>query len=184
MIIAFEGLNGSGKTTIIDMVFEHLLQNKRNKLQLHKEPSGIFGSKRTDISSRVRALLYCAERAHTVEKLLEKIPSDTILLFDRFVDSTTAYQIGGDGLNNRTIEEITHYATRGIRPSLTIYLKLSPEVAKERSDTQLEEPYLKRVETVYNYLSTIYKDYVVIDASRSKDEVFKDVLTAIEKVLP
>lgn len=180
MIIAFEGLNGAGKTTLINKIFQWLRENSGKKIQLHSEPSGIFGSTRKELSQRVRAILYCAERAHTIETNFKAIQSDDILLFDRFLDSTFAYQIGGDGLPNRVLEDLNDFSTRGIRPTLTIFLRVTPELSKERSQTDLSIDYLQRVDNAYRFLETISNDYEVIDGSLTEEEVFNKAIEIIK----
>jgi dTMP kinase len=117
------------------------------------------------------------------EKIFPDLTSGKIVIVDRFIDSTTAYQGYGREINLGTVSILNHIATRGRKPDLTFILNLPLELALQRlkeQKTKFEEPnYLKRVGD--GYLQIFYsekeRDIRLIDASRSEEEVFEEIKT-------
>jgi dTMP kinase len=127
-------------------------------------------------------LLFESARSSLVwEKILPDLSSGKIVIVDRFIDSTTAYQGYGREINLGTVSILNHIATRGRKPDLTFILNLPLELALQRlkeQKTKFEEPnYLKRVRD--GYLQIFYsekeRDIRLIDASRSEEEVFEEI---------
>lgn len=143
MLITFEGIDGSGKTTQIQLLKEKL--KKQNKeVAIFREPGG------TDVAERIRALLldnefdidpitelllYSAARAQlTAKKIKPLLEQDVFVILDRFYDSTVAYQGAGRELLSITdIHNINHIAARGLQPDLTFYLKITVDEAQQRT---------------------------------------------------
>jgi dTMP kinase len=129
-------------------------------------------------------LLFESARSSLVwEKVFPDLTSGKIVIVDRFIDSTTAYQGYGREINLGTVSVLNHIATRGRKPDLTFILNLPLELALQRlreQKTKFEEPnYLKRVRD--GYLQIFYsekeRDIRLIDASRSEEEVFEEIKT-------
>ena len=199
--ITFEGPEGSGKTTVIEGVKEYL--SKKYNVVTTREPGGIRISelirdvllaKGNEMDGRTEALLFAASRRqHLVEKIIPALERGDVVLCDRFVDSSLAYQgyardIGIDG-----IWSINKFAIEDVMPDLTIYLKLDPEagieriLSNKRDDNRLDNESIqfhKKVVLGYNELSDNFKERIkVVDASQSKEQVLKDTIHIINQYM-
>ncbi len=142
MLISFEGIDGCGKSTQIELV-KNYLYNKGYEITVIREPGG------TDFSEQIRNLLlhsklkinpiselflFEAARADLVEKVIKlELENGKIILTDRFFDSTTAYQGFGRGINVELVQQINLLATTNLLPDLTFYLDISLKTSFERS---------------------------------------------------
>ncbi len=203
MFISFEGLDGSGKTTQVLRLATWLRANGMNVVQL-REPGGtrIGDSVRTilhdhanaNMDARAELLLYCASRAQLiVEQVQPHLAAGGIVLSDRFADSTIAYQGYGRGLDISFLETLLQFATRGMKPDVTLYFDMTPERALERRlasggevnrlDTEAMDFYA-RVRDGYDALiAQEPARWLVIDASGSPDAVAAQVICAIKSRL-
>ena len=198
VFITFEGPDGSGKTTQINFLTDYLVKKGFNVLNT-REPGG------TDISEKIRsiildpdnsemddmteALLYAAARAQHVSQLIKPaLEKGTIVISDRFMDSSIVYQGFARGLGD-CVRVINEYAVQGVQPDLTFFMNLSAEDGIARAEKRqkldrLEQESIDFHKSVYEgYLkiSEYYKDrYVNIDASLSVDDVFAQIRTAFE----
>lgn len=137
MFISFEGPDGSGKTTQLTQLVDHL-QEQGYTVFLTREPGG------TDIGDQIRAvlhdlknegmdphteiLLYAASRAQLVaQEIRPRLAAGEIVLSDRYADSTLAYQGYGHGLDLATLRTILQFATGGLQPDLTVFLDITAE---------------------------------------------------------
>lgn len=149
IFITFEGVEGSGKTTQIDLLASAL---EAEGLQVVKtqEPGGtkigamirkiLLDPKNKEIGSMTELMLYGANRAqHIKEVILPAIREGRIVLCDRFSDSTIAYQGYGRALSLEIIEKLDIFATEGLKPSLTILLDINPEKGLFRAKKRMEE---------------------------------------------
>jgi len=141
--ITFEGVEGCGKTTQIDLLKTHL-ESKGYNVLVTREPGGVpiaeairavlLDTHHDTMSPIAELLLYEAARAQIVEEVIRPaLESGRIVLCDRFADSTTAYQGAGRGLPMEEIERLHHLATRGVWPDLTFVLDLPVEQGLERA---------------------------------------------------
>ncbi|PEJ59813.1 dTMP kinase [Bacillus sp. AFS002410] len=207
LFITFEGPEGAGKTTIINMVSEEL-RNKGVNFISTREPGGIriaesirniiLNTENVEMDKRTEALLYAAaRRQHLAEKVIPALEEGKIVLCDRFVDSSLAYQGVGRGIGIDEIYNINQFAIDGLMPDLTIYFDLDPKVglnrvhqADEREVNRLDLEELDFHLKVQSGYAEIMKRepgrFKKIDASNSIDQVFKDtlevVLEKIEKI--
>jgi dTMP kinase len=185
-LISFEGIDGSGKSTQARKLYE-FLKEEGYEVSLYRDPGS------TPLAEQIREaiinhtmdpitelLLFESARSSLVwEKIFPDLSSGKIVIVDRFIDSTTAYQGYGREINLGTVSILNHIATRGRKPDLTFILNLPLELALQRlkeQKTKFEEPnYLKRVRD--GYLQILYsekeRDIRLIDASRSEEEVFE-----------
>ena len=142
MFITFEGPDGAGKSTIIKLVHEKLLQDGFN-IVLTREPGGtpiaekirdiILDNSNQALDARTEALLYAASRRqHLVEKIWPALKEGKIVLCDRFLDSSLAYQGGGRNLGVENVLNINLFATENTYPDLTLFFDVSPEVGLAR----------------------------------------------------
>lgn len=200
MFITFEGPEGSGKTSIAKKVVETLINDGYDTL-FTREPGGtpiaeqirnvILDKKNTALDPRAEALLYAASRRqHLVEKVWPALKSGKIVICDRYLDSSLAYQGGARGLGVENILRINLFATEDTLPDLTLLFDLEPEVGfariaanKNREVNRLdleERTFHIKVRDTFLELSKQYKDrYRIIDASKSFEEVYAETLKVI-----
>lgn len=199
IFISFEGPDGSGKTTQINRLKDYLTA-KGCKVIVTREPGG------TPISEKIRtilldpenkemhgvteALLYAASRAqHVAEKIKPALAEGCIVLCDRFMDSSIAYQGYARKLGD-DVRIINEFAVQGSMPDITFFMNLKASEGIARVDAQgsrdrLEQEAMDFHNAVYDgyiALSEIYKDrFVNIDASRSIEEISADIIAKYEE---
>ncbi len=202
MFITFEGGEGSGKTTCIKRIVK-ILEEEGNSVVLTREPGGtpiseeirnvILDKKNTDMDPRTEALLYAAaRRQHIVQKILPSLKEGKIVISDRFLDSSLAYQGGARGLGIEEIYRVNQYATEGLEPDITFFFDIDPEEGLRRIASnagrevnRLDVEKLAFHETVRGAFQELAKRFpkrfVVIDASQKPDDVFNAVLKEIHQ---
>lgn len=199
--IVFEGGDGSGKSTILDMVYDYLIENNIECIKT-REPGGIkisedireviLNTKNTKMDSRTEALLYAAaRRQHLVEKVIPKIDKGAIVLCDRFIYSSLAYQGYARNIGIDEIYQINKFAVGEYMPDLNILFDLSPEIGLERINKNKEREinrldlekidFHNKVRDGYLKLYEENKEkFVKINAEKSIEEVFnvvKEIIT-------
>ncbi|GAA1926263.1 dTMP kinase [Brevibacterium antiquum] len=199
--IAIEGGDGSGKSTQIKRISQ-ILADEGHNVEATREPGGtelgrqirsvLFDSEPP--SPRTEALLFAADRAHHVASLVDpSLDGGNIVITDRYIDSTIAYQAAGRNFDPKTILALSKWATQGLVPHLTIVLDIDPETAATRMGKRGENNYLDEENRQFHqrvrqtYLTRAHKEpdrYVVLDASVSEDELTAEILTAIRSRLP
>ncbi len=200
MFITLEGPEGSGKTTAVKAAVAKLQELGYQVVQT-REPGGtpiaeqirnvILDKANTKMDPRTEALLYAASRRqHLVEKVWPAIKEGKIVICDRYLDSSLAYQGGARGLGVDNILNVNLFATENTYPDLTLLFDIKPELGLERiaknSDREVNRLDLEKIEfhnkvrQTFLDLSKRYPDrYVVIDASKSIEEVQKATMDAI-----
>jgi dTMP kinase len=186
VLISVEGIDGAGKTTLVKGLATEL------GATVLREPGGVELSERIralvqdpglEIDPRAEALLFAAARAQLVAEKLRG--QDGLVILDRFIDSSLAYQGGGRELGVADIQALNDFGTHGLRPDRTLYLKLSPEQALARvSDhDRLERAGLEffaRVADAYDALAAAEPDrFVILDATQPPDAVLAAALEAL-----
>ncbi len=193
MLITFEGIDGSGKSTQAKRLYEYL-KAKGYKVSLYRDPGS------TPLAEKIRELLLSFEMDPTTELLLfesarsslvwERIFPDLkegkIVILDRFIDSTTAYQGYGREINLGTVSILNHIAIRGRKPDITFLLNVPLEVALKRLEgkkTRFEDrDYLRKVRDAYILMANQERERIVlIDGSKSQDEVFANVICILRE---
>ncbi len=204
MFISAEGVEGCGKTTILKMIYEKLLK-EGYKVLLAREPGGvkiseqirniILNKENTDLDNRSEALLFAASRRQLlVEKIYPALNNGYIVLCDRFVDSSLAYQGGGKGLGVENVLNINLFATNNTLPNLTLLFDIDPSLGLERisqnknrevNRLDLEKlDFYNKVRNTFLDLSKKYSNrYYVLDASKSIDEVFNEAYKKVIEVI-
>lgn len=202
--ITFEGPEGAGKTTILGLL-EKELRGKGFDVLSTREPGGIaiseqirsviLDKKNTMMDGRTEALLYAAaRRQHLVEKVIPALKEGKVVLCDRFIDSSLAYQGHARGLGIEEVLSINEFAIDGIMPTLTILFKISPEKGMERiyknEDREVNRLDLEAIDfhhkvyEGYMLLADRFKERIqVVDAERPLNEVFSEVTELIESML-
>lgn len=204
LFVTFEGGEGSGKSTVLKQVNEILLSEGHSTL-LTREPGGtpiseqirnvILDKANTSMDPRTEALLYAASRRqHLVEKIWPALKEGKIVLCDRFLDSSLAYQGGARGLGMDEILEVNRYATEGQFPDITLFFDLNPSIGLQRiaanagrevNRLDLERmTFHEKVRASFQKLASLYPErYVTIDASQPLEKVVEDSLKAIKAKL-
>ena len=200
MFITLEGPEGSGKTTAVEATVKKL-EEMGYQIVRTREPGGtpiseqirnvILDKGNTSMDGRTEALLYAASRRqHLVEKVWPAIKAGKIVICDRYLDSSLAYQGGARGLGVDNILNVNLFATENTYPDLTLLFDIKPELGLERiaknADREVNRLDLEKIDfhnkvrQTFLDLSKRYPDrYVVIDASKSKEEVQKATMDAI-----
>lgn len=207
IFITFEGPDGSGKTTQIELLADYL-QADGFEVLTTREPGGtcigdqvrsvLHNVTNTAMVSEAEILLYSASRAQLVGQLIRPaLARGTVVLCDRYADSTIAYQGYGRGLDLAALRQITTFATGGLRPDLTIYLDCPVEEGLNRKQRALalgegewnrldQEPveFHRRVRQGYLALAAAEPDrWLVLDALRSIEEIQREIQEAVTSVL-
>lgn len=204
MFITFEGPEGSGKTTVSNII-EKRLENIGYQVVHTREPGGtpiaeqirniILDKANTMLDARAEALLYAASRRqHLVEKVWPALKEGKIVICDRYIDSSLAYQGGARNLGVENVLSINMFATEGTFPDMTLLFDIKPEdglhrisanANREVNRLDLEKiEFHKSVRNTFLELAKQYKNrYVIIDASKPLDEVVENTWKEILKKL-
>lgn len=200
MFITFEGGEGSGKTSIIDQVFNHF--NQRKKILISREPGGSFIAEairelvldpnNKGMAYQTEALLYAASRAqHLDDVLIPAFNNNDLVICDRYIDSSLVYQGYARGLGLDYIKKINDYAMNHL-PDLTFYIDVDPNVGMKRIQSRhkydrLDQEALDFHEKVRDGYLAIAKAFpervVVIDGHKPLEEVIRDVIDRLESVI-
>lgn len=204
IFITFEGGEGSGKTTIAQLVKDRL-DKEGYHVVLTREPGGveiaeeirdvILDVKNTNMDKKTEALLYAASRRqHLVEKVIPALNDGAIVICDRFIDSSLVYQGIARGIDIDEVYEMNMFATENILPKRTIFFDIKPEDGlkrvysnKNREVNRLDLEKIgfhKKVYEGYLQICDKYNDRIVkIDASQNIEGVFNQVIEKIKEVL-
>jgi dTMP kinase len=204
MFISIEGPEGSGKTSVINAVVDRLIK-EGFPIVFTREPGGtpiaeairsvILDKKNTALDARAEALLYAASRRqHLVEKVWPNLKEGNIVLCDRFIDSSLAYQGGGRELGVEAILNINLFATEGVFPDLTLLFDIEPEVGLQRINASRKREvnrldleklsfHHKVRSTFLNLAKNEPNRFVIIDASKPFDQVLDETYHIILKRL-
>ena len=203
--IVFEGGDGSGKSTILEMIYDYLVKSGVKCIKT-REPGGIqisenireiiLDTKNTEMDRKTEALLYAAaRRQHLVERVIPELNNGTIVLCDRFIYSSLAYQGYARGIDVEEIFQINKFAVGEYMPDLNILFDVSPEVGIARinknKDREVNRLDLEKmdfhkivIEGYYKLVEENKDEFAVVNAEKSIDEVFdevKDIITSFIK---
>lgn len=201
--ITVEGPEGAGKTTIIEYLVQSLQQEGLDVVRT-REPGGIqiaeqireviLHTGNTMMDGRTEALLYAAaRRQHLVEKVVPALEKGSIVICDRFVDSSLAYQGHARGIGIEEVASINAFAIDGLMPALTLLFDVRPEVGlarihrhdgREVNRLDLEGvAFHEKVREGYLMLAENEPRRIqVINAEQSEEEVFREALAAIRSL--
>ncbi|WP_294405856.1 dTMP kinase [uncultured Clostridium sp.] len=196
LFIVFEGGEGTGKTTAIESIYDWITE-KGFKCIKTREPGGIkiaeeirqviLNKENTKMDGRTEALLYAAaRRQHLVEKVIPSLENGHIVLCDRFIDSSLAYQGYARGLGMDEVMSINKFAIGDYMPDLSIWFDLDPKIGLERINKSGEREvnrldlekmdFHEKVREGYNKVYTCNKDRIVrIDADQSREEIVDEI---------
>ncbi|HZJ86995.1 MAG TPA: dTMP kinase [Erysipelothrix sp.] len=201
LFISFEGIDGSGKSTITQEVYNYFI-NKNEKVMLTREPGGnkiaekireiILDVDHDTMDDRTEALLYAASRRqHLIEKILPALKNDTLVLCDRFVDSSIAYQGYGRGIGAKEVLDLNLFAIEDHMPDMTFFLDVDVKTGLSRIGTRneldrLEQENIDFFHRIYDGYQRIIKDnprIIVIDGTQSIEDISQEIIKHIERRL-
>lgn len=202
LFVTFEGGDGSGKTTQSDLLHAWLSREGHDVLRT-REPGGtdlgnevrnIVLHRRGHIAPRAEALLYAADRAHHIATVVRPaLEAGTVVVQDRYLDSSVAYQGAGRVLEGSEIRKISLWAAEGLLPDVTVLLDLQVENGRERLAGRTKYDRLEaeaadfhsRVREAYLELAAAEPErFLVLDAARPIDELAAAVRARVEALLP
>ena len=195
MLITFEGIDGSGKTTQSRKLYK-FLKEKGYRVRLYREPGGTQAGEtirelviRHEICVRTELLLFEASRAELIErKVKPALQSGEVVILDRFIDSTLAYQSYGRGIDIATVRSLNEFASHGIKPELTFLLDIDPELSLRRvkEGSRFDDiAFLRRVREGFIDISKGERDRVVVLRSDiGENELFGKILEELKSRFP
>ncbi len=148
-IISFEGPDGAGKTTVLNKILPILQEKLAQPILTTREPGGVVISERirdvildinhTEMDAKTELLLYmAARRQHWIERVLPAVEAGQVVIMDRFIDSSVAYQGAGRGLDKSEISWLNAYATDHHKPDLTLYFDVPSELGLARIEANAD----------------------------------------------
>jgi dTMP kinase len=202
LFITFEGGDGSGKSTQVSLLATWLEANDHTTL-VTREPGGtdvgvelrnIVLHRRGDLAPRAEALLYAADRAHHVYSVVKPaLDAGTVVVQDRYLDSSVAYQGAGRILEEHEVRELSLWATENLLPELTIVLDAPAGYLRQRISGEdrvfdrLEaegDEFHERVREAYHRFAVAEPDRIhIIDATQSVDEIHRLVTGLVAQKL-
>ncbi|MCJ1996888.1 dTMP kinase [Lactococcus piscium] len=200
ILITFEGPEGAGKTTVLQHILPELAKQDIDIITT-REPGGIriaesireiiLAPDNTAIDGKTELLLFAAaRRQHLNEKVLPALADGKLVIIDRFIDSSVAYQGYARGIPVSDVETINNFATDGLLPDLTLYFDVDTAVGLarvmtgnrevNRLDLEAQEMH-EKVRAGYQKIAALHPERIItIDASQELDQVIADTLFAIK----
>ncbi|AQW21815.1 dTMP kinase [Lentilactobacillus curieae] len=201
--ITFEGPDGAGKTTVMNNVVEKISSLLGDRLLVTREPGGnkiseqirnvILDRKNTEMDARTEALLYsAARRQHLVETIIPALNAGKLVLCDRYVDSSVAYQGSGRQIGMDEVYQMNRFATEDLLPFKTIYFDIPVQVGLDRIAAHRSKDAVDRLdveavsfhERVHDGYLKVAKNnqerFVMIDATKPLSEVIESTISVIK----
>lgn len=195
--ISFEGPDGAGKTSVLKAIGEELRVKYGDNLMLTREPGGnkisesirniILDPINTEMDARTEALLYAAaRRQHLMETVIPALKAGKLVISDRYVDSSVAYQGGGREIGEQAVWQMNQFAIDGLEPDLTVYLDIESEEGIRRIKTHRTDEINRLDVEALEFHQRVRKSYLnlleqnperikLVDASQPLDKVLQDV---------
>lgn len=204
LFITFEGGDGAGKSTQAAKLTA-ALEAAGRKVVRTREPGGtavgeqlrslVLEHGNGEIDARTEALIFAASRAaHVTQVIRPAVERGDVVVCDRFIDSSVAYQGSGRSLGTEDVRQLNVWATEGFSPDLTVLLDVDPEQGRQRrtanqaTEDRLEsEPDTFHLRIRRAFLEQARTDparYLVLDAGRPVDELAETILTRVKELLP
>lgn len=199
LFITIEGPDGSGKTTVTKEVVRRLQLNHIDVIHT-REPGGIdiaeqiraiiLNPANTKMDAKTEALLYAASRRqHLVEKVIPALNEGKLVLCERFVDSSLAYQGAGRSIGIEEVYQMNQFAIDGVMPDLTIFIDVDPEIGISRINQNRTDrdrldmegvSFHQRVYEGYQQVKEMFKDRMaMIDGNQALEQVIEQVYSII-----
>ena len=202
MFITFEGIDGVGKSTQVELLIAHLESQGKTVCRTH-EPGGtelgveirhLLLHRKGEVAPRAEALLYAADRAHHVAtKIRPALERGEVVVSDRYMDSSIAYQGSGRHLGFDQIRELSMFAADGLLPDLTVLLDLDAGAAQARRNKtgeapdRLEREKIEFFETVRQAFLDLAKTepqrWLVVDASQAVEDMHSKIRERVASLL-
>ena len=199
LFITFEGIEGCGKSTQANLLCD-FFQSKKMECELTHEPGGtiisekirkiLLDNQNKEMSSLTELFLYFASRSqHTSEKIKPLLKSGTIVISDRYYDSTIAYQGEGRSIPQKTLIEINSFATGGLIPHLTFLIDLPAEIGLSRikNRDRIEDETMdfhNRVRGAYLTMARENPDRIkIIDGAKDIEDIHKEIVNIMLKYI-
>ncbi|WP_331654333.1 dTMP kinase [Mogibacterium timidum] len=199
IFITLEGPDGSGKSTQVENIKEFFTKAGRDVV-VSREPGGtpiseklrgiVLDADHSEMDDVTEMFIYAAARAqHVAEKIKPALESGAVVVCDRFVDSSIAYQGYGRGLGDQ-VEEVNRYATSGLEPNVTFFMDLDPEIGRSRIGKDVRDrleqqkmDFHYRVYEGYKALAAKYPERIMrIDAAKTIDEIKVEIETKLSSL--
>lgn len=194
LFITFEGPEGAGKTSVLQALIEELKPILGDDLVTTREPGGnpiseairdiLQPTEDNGMDGRTEALLYtAARRQHLVEVILPALEKNKVVISDRYVDSSLAYQGGGRGLGVENIWQINQFAIDGLLPDLTIYLDVPSELGLARLKANRQSKIDRLDKEALSFHQTVRQTYLKLQREFSDRIKIIDATQSLEKVI-
>lgn len=202
--ISLEGPDGAGKTSVLTAITDRLQQAHDNRILITREPGGnriaeairslILDPQNTDMDDRTEALLYAASRRQNITKTIQPaLDEGKIVICDRFVDSSVAYQGAGRQIGEQAVFDMNMFATNGLLPEKTLYFDIPSEVGLARIKAHRESvdrldaetlAFHQRVRASYLRQMAKFPDrFIKIDATRPLDQVIETTYQVLNDII-
>lgn len=199
MLISFEGIDGAGKSTQVDILKQYLIK-KGNDVVVLREPGGtgiseiireILLSEKSKISNNTELLLFAAARCQLVEEIIKpNLEQGKIVILDRFFDSTTAYQGYGRGIPLQEVIKCNELAIQGLKPDITFFLDISIDLANQRTnkkeldriESNGKDFFLKIIDGFHKIAQSEPNRVVVIDANGDIEHTSEQIIKQIDRI--
>lgn len=203
LFITFEGPDGSGKSTISKLFYEYLINNNipaiwtrepgGNQIEISEEIRNIvLNSKNQNITPKTEMLLFAASRSQHVDELIRpSLKKGYFVICDRYIHSSLAYQGWGRNLGIKEVYKLNKYATDNLMPDIIFFINVPYEMGLKRItdgnrdmnrlDKESHEQHKKIYDGYLNVMKKIKSNYIIIDGTKSKEEVLNEVIEKFNK---
>jgi len=192
--ITFEGIDGSGKSTQVELLsrrlevlsIDHLIVREPGGTDVGEKIREILLSKGVKMTARTEFLLYSASRANLTEKIIiPALREGKIVISDRYFDSSTAYQGFGRGIEMEYVDVINRFATFGLMPDITFIIDVRIETSIERKNLRdrIESEgleFLERVRKAYLEMAEKSERFVLIDGERDPNLIHDEIVNILK----
>ena len=203
IFITFEGGEGTGKSTQSKLLYEHLINKNINTI-LTREPGGCLESEEIRnilIKGNINkwdpiteSLLHNAARREHIKKIIKPaLLENKVVICDRFVDSTMAYQGIGLGVSSNFLDILSSEITENIKPNITFIFDIDIKTSLERANIRdkeiqnryekFDQEFHKRVRNYFLSLPRIDKRYILIDASKSIEQINSKIIKSLSDII-
>ncbi|MFB9768310.1 dTMP kinase [Lactiplantibacillus modestisalitolerans] len=205
-LVTFEGPDGAGKTSALNAIVAKLKPRLGDRLVVTREPGGnhiseairtiILDRNNTMMDDRTEALLYAAaRRQHIVQEILPALKQNQLVLCDRYIDSSVAYQGAGREIGEQAVYDMNQFATQGLTPDLTLYFDVDAAVGLKRIQTHRQNEinrldvealsFHHKVQAAYLRLLAANPERIKrVDASQPLEAVVSEALQIMTAQLP
>ncbi len=195
LLIAIEGIDGSGKSTLSKNIslaleqqgFNTLLTKEPGDSELGKEIRSLVCSQNISISPMAQYLLFAADRAqHFTELIIPALEHNMLIICDRLCDSSLAYQSYGNGVDMEMVKTINSWSMHNIIPDLTIFVRVPVEIALERCSKRgslsayEKKEFLNRVAYGFEEIYKNRNNVIIVDGTEKPESIY---LQALEKII-